>query len=422
MTDLPDPSHFVRAVTQLGEKTSVVAHSAIYNAQGFKLIDKGVAIDARLYDRLTQHRLKVPLADSVSSESGVTGQAVHNAAVLMCAQQPFFGAMVAEPSLRAMLLEELRQMPLPTPVAFHLTLARETQPELWMHSLRSAVTAGWLVARRGGARHDVRMVAVGALVHDLGMLYLDPVLQQPAAVFGGAERRQLDAHPLVTAMLIERHHGYPRELLRAVLEHHETLDGTGYPRNVAGAGLSAWGRVLSLTEVVTAMFSIEKHAPAMRLSLLLRMNRHRYDADLVHVLMPLIAAAREDWQAPAGTDPRETHGEIDALLRAWPVEAPDGPGSERADIIDTVHAQCAQVLRNMSDTGASTEQLAQLGEADVDGALLTELSLVTHEALWQLKAAARHARRRWRLAPDETVPPWLQQWLDRVDALGAART
>lgn len=65
--DAPDPAHFARAVTELGEQRSVVASSAIYNTQGLKIIDKGVAIDARLYQRLTQHQLKLPLADSVES-------------------------------------------------------------------------------------------------------------------------------------------------------------------------------------------------------------------------------------------------------------------------------------------------------------------------------------------------------------------
>ena len=55
-------------------------------------------------------------------------------------------------------------------------------------------------------------------------------------------------------MLLARFRDYPKEAVRAVLEHHELLDGSGYPRGLVGDAISPLGRLLSLAEVVTAMF------------------------------------------------------------------------------------------------------------------------------------------------------------------------
>ncbi|MGC3985533.1 MAG: hypothetical protein QM777_12890 [Pseudorhodoferax sp.] len=48
------------------------------------------------------------------------------------------------------------------------------------------------------------------------------------------QRRQLYSHPLVSALLLERHHEYPRELIRAVREHHETAGRFGLSRPPGG--------------------------------------------------------------------------------------------------------------------------------------------------------------------------------------------
>ena len=420
MSVAPDPAHFARAVTQLGEQRRVVARTPIFNSQGLKIIDKGVVIDSRLYERLSQHQLKAPLAECVDSAPGVNGEALREAGRTLARQEPLSANMLREPRLREMLLDELALMPLPGPVAFQLTLLRETLPNAWMHALGSMLTAGWLAARQGGTRYDVRMLACAGLVHDIGMLHVDPVLQQPEVALGAEQRRHLYSHPLVTVMMLERHHEFPRALLRAVLEHHETLDGSGYPRQIEGDALSPWGRVLSLTEVVTAMFAPERPLPSQRLSLVLRMNRHRYDAELVREVLQVLPAAAPVPAVPTpGPDPLQALAALEAALRGWPAEPPPDLDAERRAAAGDVLDQCAQVLRNLAGTGASAAQLAQLGAEGLDDALRAELALIVHEGAWQLRTVVRQARRRFNVAAGEALPAWLETWFGAADALCA---
>lgn len=417
-SEVTDHPHFTRAVAQMAERRTVVTHSAIYNHQGLKVIDKGVAVDSRLYEQLAQHRLSVPLADCLAVDDVVNAASVREAVRSLAAVEPLVAALLDTPRTGELVLDELVLMPLPAPTALQLSTMRETQPALWLHSLRSALLAGWLGARSGGTRYDVRMLCCAGLLHDLGMMHLDPALLRRDTAFSGEQRRQLYSHPLVTVMLLERHHEFPRELLQAVLEHHEALDGSGYPRQVSAAALGSWGRVLSLVELATALLVPEQTQAVQRLSIALRMNHRRFDPSLVRELMPVLLQLGGDSVAGEGAlQAAQRLQAIDALLRDWPAR-PSDLSSARTAAAEKVHGQCDQVLRMLAAAGAAPAQLAQLGPGDdADPALAGELALIVHEARWQVRGVARQVRRLWRRANGEAFPVWVQAWLDRAEPL-----
>ena len=88
-----DQQHFAKAVAELGETHDVVSKQAIFNAHGVKIIDKGVAINMRLYERLMEHKLSAPLEDSVTSDSCVSGETLRQSADVIMRDTPFFGRM-----------------------------------------------------------------------------------------------------------------------------------------------------------------------------------------------------------------------------------------------------------------------------------------------------------------------------------------
>jgi hypothetical protein len=416
-----DAQHFTMAVAKLGESHPVIASKAIFNAKGIKIIDKGATINLGLYERLMQHQLAEPIENSVTSTFTVTGQRLRSNAEEVLASTPFFARMTENAQIRRILLDAIETLPLPDPMAFQLTLACEIYPEIYRRALCAALTAAWLAHSSGGSRFDICMAAAAGLLHDVGLLHVDPMLFQSKESLSRTQLRQLYAHPLVSNALIERHHQYTKEVVRAVLEHHEYLDGSGYPRNLVGSAISDLGRILSLAEVVTAMFMPGQEASELRLSVILRMNLHRYDPALVVKLMCLIKPELDVMSAGISLlqEPVERLIEIDHLIADWPaglmnlkaLSAPRREGLER------LAAQVSQLHRALATVGVAPEQLAQIGSDSLDDMLKQELTLLAGEAAWQLRALARQTRRRWRLTPDETYPDELLLWLDQVEAL-----
>ncbi len=419
-----NPSYFTKAVTELGERRPVFTTQAIFNERGVKILDKGKPVHAGLYERLMEHKLTVPLEHSVSCLPAVNGALLREHAERVLDEEPYLARITSTGATRALLLDSVERLPLPEPIAFQLLLALEVHPDLFRHSILMALIAAWMTLGPMVSRYDIGIAAAAGLLHDIGMLHLDPDLLKPELTIGRDQRRQLYSHPFVAATLIERHHEYPPELLHAVQEHHEFLDGSGYPRHLSGLAISPLGRVLALAELVSASVQPSHPASEMRLSVQLRLNKHRYDATLVKRVSQTLTSHIDSTGAGVAIVAQPVHRllELNSVVSDWPEELLQtlNPDASRHAGMVAVAEQAGQLRRTLAMVGGAPEQLGQLTGDGVDDALQLELSLLAQEAAWQLRNLARQTRRRWHLESGEAYPGALQAWLDRADGLVGA--
>ena len=91
------------------------------------------------------------------------------------------------------LVAPLRSMPLPSPIAFKLTVMREQRPGLFGHSLQMMMVAVFLGVKSGLTERECVTLAAAALLHDIGVLHMDPAWQDPQHKITGAGRHRLPA-------------------------------------------------------------------------------------------------------------------------------------------------------------------------------------------------------------------------------------
>ena len=87
-------AHFLRAVTDMAERTNVVTGDAIYTEKGMKLVDKGTRVDSRLYDRLVMHKLRDPIDSSLVADNLVDTASLLTLARQQCVQVELLRRMV----------------------------------------------------------------------------------------------------------------------------------------------------------------------------------------------------------------------------------------------------------------------------------------------------------------------------------------
>jgi len=420
----PSPA-FLQAVADLGATQTVTTSQAIFNAQGVKLLEGGARVDQGLYDRLLSHRLSRPLDECVRADPSVDGALLRGEAEAAMARWPLFALLAPSALARESMLRLVAALPLPRPVALHLDLARHSRPGLFTHSIMMALLCAYLAGQReGSTRDDVADAAAAGLLHDMGMLHIDPALLDADERLSGNRLNPVYVHPLTSSMLVDRFDAYPKAVARAIVEHHERLDGSGYPRALVGDAISPLGRIVALAEVVTAMFDGERAQPEQRVSLLLRINPRRYDPALAAAIHRLLAALPAS-EADAGDTPEHSIARLlrlaDELERWRATSEAIGPGLDgaHAALLGSMDEQHATLQRMLYDAGVTHDQLGALGDdLDADTAMRIELWALAEELLWQLHSAANQLKRRWQATePALPHPPALAAWFDGVASL-----
>ena len=99
-------------------------------------------------------------------------------------------------------------------------------------------------------------------------------------------RKLLDDDPALAVLRAD-----PGLLGRTVFEHHERLDGSGYPRGLKGGEISRDAQILMLAEVANTVFESSPQSQNLaKLSVLLRLNHKKFNRDLGNRLIALVAA------------------------------------------------------------------------------------------------------------------------------------
>lgn len=165
-----------------------------------------------------------------------------------------------------------------------LTKIREKDTYLLEHSLNVAILLGNFGKRIGLSELQVQELALSGFLHDIGKINIpDHILHKPAQLTD-------------QEMVVMRDHVYygvrtledmalPEHIIRTVAEHHERLDGYGYPDGARGDEISKAGRMIAIADTydaITADRCYKAGMPSQKaLKILLEESPEKYDRELV---------------------------------------------------------------------------------------------------------------------------------------------
>jgi putative nucleotidyltransferase with HDIG domain len=130
------------------------------------------------------------------------------------------------------------------------------------HQRRVAQLAGAMARELGWPEDWIEGVHVQGFLHDLGKIAVPAeILSRPGAITP-AEFNLIKAHPQVGYDIL-RDIEFPWPVAQAVLQHHERLNGSGYPSGLTAGEIIPEARVLAVADVVEAMASHRPYRPAL---------------------------------------------------------------------------------------------------------------------------------------------------------------
>jgi hypothetical protein len=124
-----------------------------------------------------------------------------------------------------------------------------------LHTRRVALRAVQVGEQLGLSGGRLRSLAIGGLLHDMGKLSVpDEILQKPGPL-DDEEYAVIRRHPEWGRSLVRELGGFPAIVDGLVMDHHERLDGKGYPRGLSEDCLDLETRILSVCDVYDALMS-----------------------------------------------------------------------------------------------------------------------------------------------------------------------
>jgi HD-GYP domain-containing protein (c-di-GMP phosphodiesterase class II) len=202
-------------------------------------------------------------------------------------------------------------------------------PYTVVHQRQVTRIAHTIAQELGLAEDRLRNLCIAGALHDLGKIAIPSGLLAKSGKLSTMEFALLKTHPQV-AYNILKPIKLPGNAAEIILQHHERLDGSGYPQGLMGHAIFLEARILGVADVIEAMCSHRPYRASLGLTATLgELNRNKgvlYDAAVVEIGLQLFAPDQSVTPAePCGLPAAAlTHLQYSAFLTD---AAPVQPGS-----------------------------------------------------------------------------------------------
>jgi len=186
--------------------------------------------------------------------------------------------------IREMLIASIHSMAL---------MAEIRDPYTAGHQQRVAQLACAIAEKMGLAPTVVDAIRIAGILHDIGKIRIPVAILSRAGKLLDAEFEMIKIHPTVSFDILQRI-PFPWPVAQIVLQHHERLDGSGYPQGLSGDEILLEARILMVADVTEANSSFRPYRPARGIEAALKQittkKGKQYDADVVSACLELFAS------------------------------------------------------------------------------------------------------------------------------------
>ena len=186
-----------------------------------------------------------------------------------------------------------------------LSLTVETRdPYTAGHQLRVAGLACAIGREMGLAQEQVEGLRIACTLHDIGKIYIpSEILSKPGRITE-IEFNLIKTHPQIGYDIL-KNINFSGPVSRIMLQHHERMNGSGYPAGIKDEEILLEARILAVADVIEAMSSHRPYRPALGLEkALAEVDRHRgvlYDPRVVDACLILFQQKGFDFSSAANT-------------------------------------------------------------------------------------------------------------------------
>lgn len=415
LIDQINSDSYIKTVTELGDTMELMSSEDIRTRTLHKLVAKGTKIDSTFYDKLIQHKLLKPIDRSLLVTDGITtDKLVAEAMSILNADRRFNYMFMTYGDLPVQIL---RNIYLEAPIALKMTIIKQAIPRLFKHSIEVALIALYIGLRENLKNKELSQLVTAGVLHDISELHITPELQDSTHSMSDEDWAQIYAHPVLSFLILREFPSYHPTISQIVLEHHEKLDGSGYPRAKRNTETCSLGHVLSVSEAVAGL--IDKGYTAEELDAKLKMCQDQYNQRYIHYILEVLKSNPQ--KATELTNKQVNFKNIDekltligAIIDEWEVLRNKLSSEQKQQLlIDTLDMRLKNLRIHLIGGGFDTTQLEEiyLILGDDTKEWLQDTNSIIEEALFQIHTIIAEVKRNWPEYKDSHKPRSLGEFL-----------
>ena len=196
-------------------------------------------------------------------------------------------------------------------------LARMKQQDsyTYQHSVGASIWAVALGRQLGLPRADLRSLAIGGLLFDVGKLGVPAELLKATRKLSDEEFAEVRNHVNRGVDMIQSSGLMNRDVLDMVAHHHERHDGSGYPQGLAGDKIPIYARIAAIVDCYDAITSHRSYAraipPSVAIKMLYEWRDIEFQAELIEEFIQAVGIY------PAGTLVELSSGEVAVVVAEY---------------------------------------------------------------------------------------------------------
>ncbi len=133
----------------------------------------------------------------------------------------------------------------------------------YSHSLNVSVISAVIGTALGMSKETVNELAMGALIHDVGKMFVDRAILNKPDKLTPEEFELMKQHSELGFQYLCKHFDISENSKITALQHHEKFNGSGYPLGLSGSDIHQFSRIVCVADVYDALMSDRPYRKAM---------------------------------------------------------------------------------------------------------------------------------------------------------------
>ncbi|MDD3270289.1 MAG: HD domain-containing protein [Syntrophomonadaceae bacterium] len=178
-------------------------------------------------------------------------------------------------------------------VIIHMEDLRSHDDQLLLHSLNVAVFAMMTGLSMGYSEAKLVELGLGTLLHDIGMIMIEPDILHRSTQLTHAESEVYRGHPEIGFNILRTYREVSTKVAHIAYQHHERIDGSGYPRQLNRKQILDYAKIAAIADtfdnVVSNKYAGHSYSVSDALTVLRKLGSSYFDPEMIEAFASNVA-------------------------------------------------------------------------------------------------------------------------------------